>query len=382
MISMFRTQWRIIKQDKWLLSCLTWLPILLALSVWWIFSQGIARDLPIGIVDLEHSQLSRTLAQKFDASPTLKITGQYSSPSEAKQALVTRDIYGYVIIPKGFDKAIYSQSNPQVSAFYNSQFILIGKLFHTAVLQVQGTFGAELEVMKGLSQGNTNTLSALGRAVSVQTQITPLFNKNTSYAQFLISAVVPALWQITMVVGTILALSANHQKLGLNAWLSTRSAISLVRTLIPYVFIFSGLGLAFTFWFYIVLQWPMSGSYLTLFIAQVATAWACIVMGCLFFFLTLDPARAMSFAGAFTAPSFAFMGITFPVSQMNELAQTWRSLLPISHYIEVQVQQSSYGVTGFSAFSPLIPMVGNLIPCLLVVLLIKKHLRSAQGVEA
>jgi len=382
MISVFRTQWHVIKQDRWLLSCLTWLPILLALSIWWIFSQGIARDLPIGIVDLEHSQLSRTLAQQFDASPTLKITGQYASPSEAKQALITRDIYGYIIIPSGFDKAIYSQSNPQISAFYNSQFILIGKLFNSAVLQVQGTFGAELEVMKGLSHGNTNTLSALGRAVSVQTQVTPLFNKNTSYAQFLISAVVPALWQITMVVGTILALSANHQRLGLDTWLGRHSVRSLVNTLVPYVFIFTGLGLVFIFWFYIILQWPMSGSYLTLFLAQIATACACVVMGSFFFFLTLDPARAMSFAGAFTAPSFAFMGITFPVSQMNELAQTWRSLLPISHYIEVQVQQSSYGVTNIFAFSPLLPMLGYFIPAVLVILLIKKHLRTTQGAQA
>ncbi|MGF1755446.1 ABC transporter permease [Vibrio makurazakiensis] len=373
--SLVKTQWQLVKQDKWLLSCLTWLPLLLAISIWGIFSQGIARDLPIGIVDLEHSQLSHTLSQRFDASPTLEVFADYADVSQAKQAMIKQKIYGYIVIPKGFDKGIYQQSNPQVSAFYNSQFILIGKLFHSAVLQVQGTFGAELEVMKGLTQGNTTTQSALGRAVSVQTQITPLFNKNTSYAQFLISAVVPALWQIMVVTCTILVLSANLKHFQLKPWLQTNPIKTLVQTLLPYLAFFCLVGFGFLVWFYVILQWPMNGSLITLIFAQFVAAIACMVMGCFFFFLTLDPARAMSFAGAFTAPSFAFMGITFPVSQMNELAQLWRSLLPISHYIEVQVQQSSYGVTPIVSLAQMLPMVGYLIPAVLVLILVKKHIK-------
>lgn len=379
MSSIYKQQWQLIKHDKWLLSCLTWLPVILALSIWWIFSQGIARDLPIGVVDLQHSQLSRTLTQNLDASPTLAVVNTFSDVSEAKRAMIKQDIYGYVIIPTGFDKAIYQTLNPQVSAFYNSQFILIGKLFHSAVLQVQGTFAAELEVMEGLSHGDTTTLSALGQAVTVQSQITPLFNKNTNYAQFLISAVVPALWQIMMVVSTILVLNANHKSLGLNLWLGHKPLTSLCRTMLPYIGLFSLLGSSFLLWFYLALQWPMNGSFTVLIIAQIITAIACVIMGSLFFFLTLDPARAMSFAGAFTAPSFAFMGITFPVSQMNELAQMWRSLLPISHYIEVQVEQSSYGVTTIQSLHRMIPMLGYLFPVFIVLLLIRKHLRIEQG---
>ncbi|MBW3696916.1 ABC transporter permease [Vibrio sp. T187] len=379
MSSIYKQQWQLIKHDKWLLSCLTWLPVIFALSIWWIFSQGIARDLPIGVVDLQHSQLSRTLTQNLDASPTLAVVNTFSDVSEAKRAMIKQDIYGYVIIPTGFDKAIYQKLNPQVSAFYNSQFILIGKLFHSAVLQVQGTFAAELEVMKVLSHGDTTTLSALGQAVTVQSQITPLFNKNTNYAQFLISAVVPALWQIMMVVSTILVLNANHKSLGLSLWLGHKPLTSLCRTMLPYIGLFSLLGTSFLLWFYLALQWPMNGSFTVLIIAQIITAIACVIMGSLFFFLTLDPARAMSFAGAFTAPSFAFMGITFPVSQMNELAQMWRSLLPISHYIEVQVEQSSYGVTAIHSLHHMIPMLGYLFPVFVVLLLTRKHLRIEQG---
>ncbi|CAH7129270.1 Multidrug ABC transporter permease [Vibrio chagasii] len=376
-------QWAIVRKDKWLLSCLTWIPLLLAASIWLIFSQGIARDLPVAVIDLEHSQISQQFTRLVDASPTLQVTQKYSSASEAAKAMIERDIYGYVVIPRHFDRDLYLGLNPQVSVFYNSQFILIGKLVNSALLQAQGTFNAQLEVIKQLSNGDTTVKSALGQAVTVQSQITPLFNKNTSYAQFLVSAVVPALWQIMIVVGTILVLTANVRARGLKAWLSHSPVKSLALTLTPYVVLFLAFGIAFSFWFYRLLEWPFNGSFMALTIAQLLTVISCIIMGCLFFFLTLDPARAMSFAGAFTAPSFAFMGITFPVTDMNTAAQVWRSLLPVSHYIEIQTAQSSYGVSAAQSLMNLTSMFWYVIPAFVVILLIKKHLaQAAQSTQA
>ncbi|CAH6812457.1 ABC transporter permease [Vibrio chagasii] len=376
-------QWAIVRKDKWLLSCLTWIPLLLAASIWLIFSQGIARDLPVAVVDLEHSQISQQFTRLVDASPTLQVTQKYSSASEAAKAMIERDIYGYVVIPRHFDRDLYLGLNPQVSVFYNSQFILIGKLVNSALLQAQGTFNAQLEVIKQLSHGDTTVKSALGQAVTVQSQITPLFNKNTSYAQFLVSAVIPALWQIMIVVGTILVLTANVRARGLKAWLSHSPVKSLALTLTPYVVLFLAFGIAFSFWFYRLLEWPFNGSFMALTIAQLLTVISCIIMGCLFFFLTLDPARAMSFAGAFTAPSFAFMGITFPVTDMNTAAQVWRSLLPVSHYIEIQTAQSSYGVSAAQSLMNLTSMFWYVIPSFVVILLINKHLaQAAQSTQA
>ncbi|MDW3081850.1 ABC transporter permease, partial [Vibrio sp. 1403] len=80
------SQRHVLRRDKWLLSCLTWVPILLSLTIWGVFSAGIARDLPIGVVDLQHSQLSRKLIQTLDASSTLSVDYYYTSANEAKNA--------------------------------------------------------------------------------------------------------------------------------------------------------------------------------------------------------------------------------------------------------------------------------------------------------
>ncbi|WP_367986533.1 ABC transporter permease [Vibrio sp. NTOU-M3] len=375
------SQWQILRHDRWLLSCLTWLPLALALSIWAVFSQGIARDLPVAVVDLSHSPMSVSLTRHFDASPTIAVTHQYQSANEAKQALVKGDIYAYAVIPTDFDKTVIKGLSPQISVFYNSQMILVGKLINSAFVGAQTTFNAKLSTIHHLAKGSGTIQSAMGQALPIRSQITPLFNKNSNYAQFLVSAIVPALWQIVIVVSTILILAANQRVKGLLPWLSEQPIRTLLNTLLPYMPVFMLQGFGFLCWFYIGFEWPWHGNMLMLVFAQFITMLACIVMGSFFFFLTLDPARAMSFAGAFTAPSFAFLGITFPVSDMNALAQFWRSLLPISHYIEVQVSQVSYGATTFNAFTHLLPMVGYLIPACLVVLLMKKHLTVASQSE-
>ncbi|UTZ41406.1 ABC transporter permease [Vibrio campbellii] len=375
------SQRQILRRDKWLFSCLTWVPILLAVTMWGVFSAGIARDLPIGVVDLQHSQLSRKMIQSLDASSTLSVDYHYTSATEAKNAMIEGDIYAYAVIPPQFDQDILLHRQPQLSVFFNSQYILVAKLINSAVAQSQGYFDAQLEAMGNLAKGNTTTLAAIGQAVPISTQITALFNRNTNYAQFLVTAIVPAIWQICVVVSTILILAAHFRIYGNGnnsfAFLGDRPFTRLSKILGQYIPLFMAQGALFLIWFYLLLDWPMEGSYVVMLLAQFVTTIACIIMGALFFFLSMDPARAMSFAGAFTAPSFAFMGITFPVSDMNALAHAWRGLLPITHYIEVQVDQANYGASAAQSIGSLWPMVGYIIPLLMTAALMAKHRNTA-----
>lgn len=377
------SQWRVLSHDRWLLSSLTWIPILLALSIWWIFSQGIARNLPVGVLDLQRSVLSRQLIREFDATSALQVDHTFSDISAAKKALIGKNIYAYLVIPKNFDRQLYLAQSPQVSVFYNSQFILVGKLINSAAQHAHANFNAQVGTLKKLAKGNSTRLSAVAETVVIRTQITPLFNKNANYAQFLVSAIVPALWQISIVASTILFLTANYRLYGLKkiaAGTPLKNLLAMGGFYLPFFLV---QGMAFLLWFYNCLDWPMEGSLLPLLFAQLLTAIASMIMGYLFFFLTLDPAKSMSFAGVFTAPSFAFIGVTFPVSDMNIVAQWWRGLLPISHYIEAQISQVSYGLSGWETLSSFTPsMLGYLLPLLLVLRLIKKQLKKEEVSDA
>ena len=102
----------------------------------------------------------------------------------------------------------------------------------------------------------------------------------------------------------------------------------------------------------------LGGEVHLLLLGQGLTVLACLGLGSLLYLLTRDGARAFSLAAVLTAPGFAFMGVTFPASQMGELAQLWRALLPVSHYAELQLGQASLGLVGQAAWQPVLALLG------------------------
>jgi len=362
--SMVTREWRVLLHDPWLVSLVSWVPILLFFLMWAIFSQGIARDLPVGVVDLDKSQTSRALIRHYDASPALEITYDYLNIRQGVDDLRTGKIYGLVIIPDELEKRMIIGRPPQVSAFVNNQFLLIGKNVNSALLQAQGTFTAKVETVQKLAAGAQVFDMALSAAVPISTQATPLFNLNKNYAQFLVSAILPAVWQILMVAITVLSLAAEKRRMGFGLWLGAFPVRALLAKFLPLILLFWLHGLFFLWLMYIFLGWPMHGNGALLLLAQLLTVCASIGTGGLFFFLTQDAARGLSLAAAYAAPGLAFMGVTFPVTDMTLPARIWRNMLPISHYIEIQFGQVNYGAPLYTALPQLQQLLLFFIPLL------------------
>ena len=359
-------EWRLVFRDPWLFSLISWIPLLISLLIWAIFSGGIARDLPIGVVDLDHSRMSRGLIRLYDASPALATNDHYNSTAEGAHALRAGEIYGLVVIPNGLEKETILGRPPQVSAFINSQFLLIGKNINSALLAAHTTFSTGIEIMKSMSSGTPVFSMALPHATPIGNQITPLFNVNNNYAQFLVSAILPAIWQILLVASIVLSLAAEQRRNGLKEWLGNAPIKAVLAKYIPLTLIFWLHGLLFLWAMYILLGWPMHGNWTLLLFAQFLTVCASLIAGSIFFFITLDATRGLSFAAAYAAPGLAFMGVTFPITDMTLPARIWRSFLPISHYIKIQLTQVNYGAPLQTAIPYLQHLALFFIPLLFV----------------
>ncbi len=351
-----RREWQLLLSDAWLRALVSWVPLLLFLILWWIFSAGLPRDLAIGVVDLDHSDLSRGLIRQYDAHPSLRVSQQFSDISTGSRAMRNGEINALLVIPYRLKKDIVTGQPPQVTSFYNSQFLLTGNMIASALSQAHATFGARLEVMNAMMKGNVGE-QALAAAVPVGAQTTPLFNISTNYANFLVSALIPSAWQILIVVITMLALSREMRLHGLAAWLGEKPLAAIAGKLLPYSVILWLQGMVFLWFMYGLLGWPMNGNWSVLLLSQLLTVLASQSMGLLLFLLVKDPARSLSLAAAYTAPSFAFMGVTFPATDMLFPAQIWRDFLPVSHYINIQLYQANHG----ASVSTALPHLGALL---------------------
>lgn len=341
-----------------------WLPPLLFALFWWIFMAGSSFDLSIGVVDLDHSRLSRTLARQCDASAIMAVDQHFPTVAEGRQALVGADIYALMVIPANFEKDVYLGLQPQPTVFYNGQFILIGKQINGAMLQAVGFLAGEVAGLKALA-GGTALPAVVGQVAPIRGQITPLFNKHTNYAEFLVAGGIPAIWQILIVMVTVLSLAAEKRHGGLTSWAGGNHFQALAAKLLPYTLILWLQGILFLVGMYGWLGWPMHGSWAALILAQLLMVLACQAMGSLFYLLSLDPARGLSLAAAYTAPSFAFMGVTFPATDMGLPALIWRALLPVTHYIKVQIHLANYGLNPWLLWSSFAALLLFVLPLLL-----------------
>ena len=82
-----------------------------------IFGNGLIRELPVGIVDNDNSQLSRTMIRNLDAVPELHVATVYANIGEAQSDVEAKKIYGYMHIPANTHNAIID--NKQYDKQYN-----------------------------------------------------------------------------------------------------------------------------------------------------------------------------------------------------------------------------------------------------------------------
>jgi len=329
-------------RDPWLLAFAIWLPPLLFIFLLAIFSARLPMDLPVGIVDLDHSQLSRKISRYIDASPRLNVVRQFSSPLEGHAAVRDASIYALIVIPEGLSRDAVLGRTPAVTGFFNGQYVLVAKSVRSTLIEVESTIAVELDVARILVDTPVFR-EALAKAQPARLQMTPFYNLNMDYGQFLSPGLIVALMQIVICCTTVLVLGRDFKSGRLDGWRKLGTPAVFLGKTLPYTVVFTLQMLLALFMFFFWQDWPRNGPVISMLPVVILFVMACQLLGAFFFVLTFDLARSLSLSGAFTAPAFAFLGVTFPASEMSVFARVWRDLMPASHYMEAYVAQISYG---------------------------------------
>lgn len=356
MIRVFLLEIKEIKNSFYLFSLLSWIPLVSFLLIIFIFHGGVARNLPITVVDHDQSKLSRHIIVQIDANPTLQVVSQQADLKQASKSISSGEIYATLFIPKGFEKDVTQRKQPQITAFINAQYLLIGKMISSSLSKTIMESSAEIDFLHNLSLDGQFS-SAKNSALPIGMQVTPFFNTYQNYFLFLVSAIIPALLQILISISIIASVSKTFKENKEKEFFKGSVIASLAGKTLPYAMAYLAWGSLFIFYMYGYESWEFQGSFTITFIAMFLMILAYQGVALSFFVLSFSGTRALSLAALYTAPAFAFLGITFPVSSMPEFALFWHNLLPISHYLKMQISQASYG----TPFIEVMPLIINLL---------------------
>ena len=338
--------------DKGIVLMLIIAPIIYGFFYPWPYSSEVVNHVPVGIIDKDNSDLSRTIVRYASASPQLD-TRRFLDEQSAKEAIWADEIAGYMVIPSGLEQNVLSGKAASVSVLGNGGYFLLNKNVQMGFLKAVSTVSAGVKIKKSVAQG-AYAPTAAQNAQAVPLQIVPLYNQTEGYGAYVVPAVSIIILQQTLLMATAMLIGTwyeqrRHQT-SINGWLGRITALSGLSFLI---------GCFYYGWAFELHHYPrgqnMLGSllFLLLFCPAVAT------LGCLLGLWFRQRERSMQILIFSSLPMFFVSGYPWPADQLPTFLQIVRWFIPTTPAINTSVQLNQMGAsisqvaTGFYALAAL-----------------------------
>jgi ABC-2 type transport system permease protein len=330
-------------------------PLLVFVLLAAVFNTGLPTHLPVAVLDQDRSTLSRQIVQAVDASPDVAVAERVDDLAGGRRLILAGRVYAVVMIPANLERDVTTGRRPTLVVFYNNEFLTVGSLVSRALGDALGTAEAGVALAARLKQGESRQ-TALAAITPIPVQISPLFNPTMNYVYFLLVALIPTVLQIFICVTSAYSVSLERRStvgLVILSRLGGGLAPAIMGKLLPYTLaflttlcladavLFGGLGT------------PFRGDWRLLLLADVLFILAYQMIGALFALIGRDTVQALGFAGLLTAPSFGYIGVSFPSLAMGSFPQFWGDLLPASWYMHLRIEQTLKGVAPAYSFENL-----------------------------
>lgn len=335
-------EWRLLVGSRLLRFALWWLPLFACFLFFNLFTKEVPRQLDVAVVDLDKTSLSRSLVRYYDASPSIHVVMGWDTTQQANAAMSRSDVYAVVTIPENFERDVLIRQSPDVHADYNGLYMLIGKTITSGLSQAHATFQAQLTAFVNLAQSEGNVLVAQSKAAPIRYQIQPMFNMANNYATILVPSLFVMVWQLSLLISGVLSFVITEQTVTLETAFGSHPILRWLAKIVPLFLWGNVVSALLLFVGYRYGHWPMYGSFWQILAIQSLAVFVCLLIASFIYLGTKNDVKALGFAGMFAAPSLAYMGVTFPESDMSAFANFWHGLMPSSHVAKVILQHGRF----------------------------------------
>ncbi len=164
------------------------------------YRSEVLKEVPVAVVDLDHSSLSRRLTTMVDAHELLKVAEQSASLGEAERLVREGRVGAILVVPEDLERSVLRGRQATVVAFVDAAYFLIYRQALTGLLESTGTLSAGVEIRRLQAQGYSFEHAKAARdPMPVITR--PLFNPAEGYATYVVPSVFVLILQQTLLVG-------------------------------------------------------------------------------------------------------------------------------------------------------------------------------------
>ncbi|WP_338803936.1 ABC transporter permease [Xenorhabdus griffiniae] len=179
-----------------------WLLLMVSLCVMsLVYIRPSVWDLPIAVIDNDHSHASRMLIRNINAMPKVapKI---YNNLDNARRDMLERTIFAIIIVPVDFEKRLLNGQNVTVPVYGDATNRLAnGQIQHDLALayqQLLAEYNGKLLLQSGFSIEQVKTLLQ-----PIRSETIGLFNPGVSYAAIIFPGLLVMLLQHSLLVACV-----------------------------------------------------------------------------------------------------------------------------------------------------------------------------------
>ncbi len=170
-------------------------------------------EVPVAIVDLDHSGKSRELVQMAMAAQQIQVTAVYGDMTEAENAMAREDIFGFMVIPENMEKDIRKGEQITLNIFTHGAYVMLHGAIGTAFSTCALTLGATQKVRQIALEKKVPSAKAMAMRDPFPISIQTMFNNTGSYSNYVVPCVLILILQQSLVIGiSILGGARAHRR--------------------------------------------------------------------------------------------------------------------------------------------------------------------------
>lgn len=179
-----------------------WLMLILSLCIMsTVYANRTVWDLPVAVIDQDHSTASRQLIRQLNATPKIAIQ-TYDSLDEAKRDLGWRKLFAVIIMPVDLEKKILNGKNIEIPVFGDATNRLANGQIQQDVVaayqQLLGQYNTSLLMRSGFSERQAQVIM-----MPIQSQTLDVFNPGISFAAIIFPGLLVMLLQHSLLIACV-----------------------------------------------------------------------------------------------------------------------------------------------------------------------------------
>lgn len=340
-----RRQWQQLGSRRMYFFGMIVVPIGIALFFLSLLGRGLPHHAPVGIVDLDNSELSRTMHRSIDGSELIEVEAEFTSTADALHKVRQGEIFGFFVIPHNFEKNTLAGKTPTLEFYSNMTFFIPGTLTFKGFKTVAVTTAAGVVQHTLTSMGlDSENAAALVQPVVFETRA--LGNPWMSYAIYLSPSFTMAVLVLMILFITAFSITMEIKNGTSREWLHMAGdniLLAVSSKLLPQTAIYTAVGIFIQWLFFGYSHFPMNGNLPTMLFATFLTIVAAQSLGLLFSSLVPNPRLAFTLCGLTGILAFSFTGFSFPVENMYGFIGIFSWFAPVRYWFLIYINEALNG---------------------------------------